>query len=239
MKNYKRLFCRNFATIPDAKSPRVIELLNHKYPTDNWTNLTPKIISRLGQNLHVQQNHPLSFVRQRIINYFYKTYLNRIGNPLFSVYDNLNPIVTTAQNFDSLLIPTDHASRAKSDCYYINQETLLRAHTTAHQSELIASGLDNFLIVGDVYRRDEIDCTHYPVFHQVDGVRLCNTKQVFKNVRDSTKLDIFEYTSSESIDKQGCHTLEAVKIMEYDLKKTLVGLTQTLFGKGNACVMNQ
>ena len=35
-------------------------------------------------------------------------------------------------------------------------------------------GLDNFLVVGDVYRRDEIDSTHYPVFHQIEGVRLVN-----------------------------------------------------------------
>ncbi|XP_011500279.1 PREDICTED: probable phenylalanine--tRNA ligase, mitochondrial [Ceratosolen solmsi marchali] len=233
IKNYNlKLFYRSLSNIPEInKSPRTIKLLNYKYSTDNWTNITPKIISHLGQNLHIAKNHPLSYVRQRIINHFYKSYLNRLGNPLFSVYDNINPIVTTVQNFDSLLIPIDHVSRAKSDCYYINQETLLRAHTTAHQAELIALGLDNFLIIGDVYRRDEIDCTHYPVFHQVDGVRLCTMEQIFKNVRDPSKLNIFEYGSNESIDKQRYHTLEAVKIMEYDLKKTLVGLVQTLFGK--------
>lgn len=49
---------------------------------------------------------------------------------------------------------------------------MLRAHTTAHTSDIIASGLDRFLSVGDVYRRDSIDRTHYPVFHQMDGTRL-------------------------------------------------------------------
>ena len=34
-------------------------------------------------------------------------------------------------------------------------------------AELISMGLDNFLVVGDVYRRDEIDSSHYPIFHQV------------------------------------------------------------------------
>ena len=33
-------------------------------------------------------------------------------------------------------------------------------------------GLDNFIVFGDVYRRDEIDSSHYPVFHQAEGVRL-------------------------------------------------------------------
>jgi phenylalanyl-tRNA synthetase alpha chain len=94
------------------------------------------------------------------------------------VYDDLDPIVSVKQNFDSLFIPTDHQSRKKSDCYYINCDYLLRAHATAHQSELIGMGLNNFLVVGDVYRRDEIDSTHYPVFHQVDAVRLCSKHEV-------------------------------------------------------------
>ena len=34
-------------------------------------------------------------------------------------------------------------------------------------AELISMGLDNFLVVGDVYRRDAIDASHYPAFHQV------------------------------------------------------------------------
>ena len=71
------------------------------------------------------------------------------------------------QNYDSLLVPADHVSRSRSDAYYVNAGTLLRAHTSAHQSELMASGLDNFLVFGDCYRRDEIDASHYPVFHQV------------------------------------------------------------------------
>lgn len=205
--------------------------MGKKYATDEWTNVTPKIISKIGCNLHVVKNHPLSHVRQRIVNYFYKAYTNRIGNPLFSVYDNLSPIVTVAQNFDSLLVPLDHPSRKKSDCYYVNQDHLLRAHTTAHQTELISSGLNNFLIVGDVYRRDEIDSTHYPVFHQVDGVRLFIGDEIFHNVKDSSCLSIFEHRGIESPDKQGCHTLESVKLMEHDLKQALVGMAQELFGK--------
>merc|ERR1719411_1896460 len=94
--------------------------------------------------------------------------------PLFSVHEDLSPIVTIEQNFDSLLVPNDHVSRAKSDSYYVNKEYMLRAHTSAHQRDLVKMGLDNFLVVGDVYRRDEIDSTHYPVFHQIEGVRLVN-----------------------------------------------------------------
>lgn len=148
-----------------------IELNNNKYESDDYYNLSPKILSKyLGRNLHLQKDHPLSLMRQRITNFFYKEYANPKGTPLFSVYDRMDPVVTVKQNFDSLLIPEDHPSRKKSDCYYINREYMLRAHCTAHQVELLRSGLNNFLIVGDVFRRDEIDSTHFPVFHQVTKI---------------------------------------------------------------------
>lgn len=210
-----------------------IEIMRQKFTCDEWTNITPKIISKIGCNLHTTQYHPLSHIRQRIVDYFYSHYKNKCGNPIFSVYDNLSPIVTVAQNFDSLLIAQDHSSRKKSDCYYINEKTLLRAHTTAHQAELVAMGLDNFLVIGDVYRRDEIDATHYPAFHQVDAVRLCTIDEVFKDVHDSETLRLFENQGKESPDKQAVHTLEAVKIMEYQLKNDLIGLARVLFGDGN------
>lgn len=78
----------------------------------------------------------------------------------------------------SLLIGKDHPSRKPTDCYYLNKDYILRGHTSAHQEELIASGLDSFIVVGDVYRRDEIDASHFPVFHQAEGVRLFSKHQV-------------------------------------------------------------
>lgn len=77
-----------------------------------------------------------------------------------------------------MLIPQDHPSRKPSDCYYLNEEYILRGHTSAHQQELISMGLDNFIVIGDVYRRDEIDSSHFPVFHQAEGVKLFTKYQV-------------------------------------------------------------
>jgi len=149
-----------------------LEVGGQRFQRDQWTNVTPKILSLVGKNLHLQEKHPLGLLKNRIVNHFYSEYIGRTGNPTFSVFDRLNPVVTIDQNFDSLLIPKNHQSRTKSDCYYVNEGHLLRAHTTAHQAELLKSGLDSFLMVGDVYRRDEIDSSHYPVFHQLDAVRL-------------------------------------------------------------------
>lgn len=213
----------------DTKNEIIVNKISFK--TDNFTNVTPKILSHLNTNLHTKKYHPLSLVRQRLVNYFYKTYVTNRGNPIFSIYDNLSPLVTIEQNFNSLLIPENHPSRAKTGCYYINQKYLLRAHTTAHQSELIQSGLNAFLIIGDVYRRDEIDKTHYPVFHQADGVYIKSRNCVFPN---DDSLQLFEKgnntTGTGREQKQACHTLEAVKLMEYDLKSALENLAKELFG---------
>jgi phenylalanyl-tRNA synthetase alpha chain len=120
---------------------------------------------------------------------------------------------------------------------------MLRGHMTAHQVDLLRSGLDNFLMVGDVYRRDEIDSTHYPVFHQLDAVRILHNDKLFKNNPD---LEIFEKnykenvnppnliaTSEKCIDqlKQSCHTIEAVKLMEYEMKNVLERMIVSIFGK--------
>ncbi|KAK0077438.1 hypothetical protein PV325_003960 [Microctonus aethiopoides] len=219
-----------YSTVPNVnKYPNELEILKQKFITDEWTNISPKIIEKLGKNLHTVKNHPLNHVRQRITDYFHSYKKN--GNPIFSIFDNISPVVNVKQNFDSLLTPKNHPSRSKSDCYYINHEMLLRAHTTAHSPELIAMGLDNFLVCGDVYRRDEIDATHYPVFHQIDGVGVRTREEVFKNVNDNEMLKLFDHTGKESDEKQAIHTLEAVKIMEHELKSYLVGLAQTLFGK--------
>lgn len=164
-----RIFSSVFFRCKSSTAPQsvsTVRLNNKDFITDEYTNVTPKIISYLNKNLHLQKGNPISIVRQRIVNYFYSSFTHG-GCPAFSVYDNLSPVVAIKQNFDDLLIPTDHPSRAKSDCYYVNKDMLLRAHMTAHQSELLRAGLDNFLMIGDVYRRDEIDATHFPVFHQV------------------------------------------------------------------------
>ena len=116
-----------------------------------------------------------------------------------------------------------HVSRSKSDSYYLNSSNMLRAHTSAHQADLMQQGLDSFLVVGDVYRRDEIDATHYPVFHQMEGVRLLGEKDL--------GCRLFE-EGRRGEEKQAFHTQEAVAGLEKDLKTCLSGLAAHLFGEG-------
>ena len=74
--------------------------------------------------------------------------------------------------------------------------------TSAHQTELLKKGYEKFLCFGDVYRRDEIDRTHYPVFHQMEGVQ--------RFLRDEEK---------------------NVEFVSNHLKKTLEGLAFHVFGR--------
>ncbi|XP_034036019.1 probable phenylalanine--tRNA ligase, mitochondrial [Thalassophryne amazonica] len=206
-----------------------VEVLGHTYPRDDFTNVTAKVLAKVGRNLHNQSHHPLWLIKERIKDHFYRTFVSRVGNPLFSIHDNLSPVVTVEQNFDSLLIPADHPSRKQGDNYYLNRITMLRAHTSAHQRELVRSGLDAFLLAGDVYRRDEIDATHYPVFHQMEGVRLFSNHELFSQVEHGEDLSLFERGGRRMSSKQETHSLEAVKLVEFNLKRTLTDLMARLF----------
>lgn len=208
-----------------------IVILGDTYTVDSCTNVTPRVTSKVGKRLHNQKSHPLNLVRRRIQNYFYANFTNRSGNPLFAVFDDISPVVTSHQNFDSLLVPPEHPSRSSSDAYYINSKYLLRSHMTAHDEELMKMGFNTFLVVGDVYRRDDIDSSHYPAFHQLDGCRLFTESEVFERVRDPTGLTIHEKNGKRTDDKQENHTIDSTKLLEYDLKQTLLGMTHKLFGK--------
>ena len=64
-----------------------------------------------------------------------------------------------------------------TDTYYVNENQVLRTHTSAHQNELLTDGYTKFLVTGDVYRKDEIDSCHYPVFHQMEGMCVYNENE--------------------------------------------------------------
>ncbi len=125
------------------------------------SNITVGITNRMNKNLHNKSNHPLEIIKLKIQSFFGES---------FYKFDTLNPVVTVMENFDKLLIPKDHPARATSDTYYVDKDSVLRTHTSAHQNELLSKGYTKFLVTGDVYRKDEIDSSHYPVFHQMEGV---------------------------------------------------------------------
>lgn len=139
-------------------------------------NIPLHIEDKIGRNLHKVKHHPLNTIQNIIVNHFQNDYVkNTLNTNNFEVkvYDDISPIVNVKQAFDDLLIPKDHVSRSPNDTYYVDDEYLLRCHTSAHQCDLMRlPNNDCFLVTGDVYRRDTIDITHFPVFHQMEGVRI-------------------------------------------------------------------
>ncbi|SJL00400.1 related to MSF1-phenylalanine--tRNA ligase alpha chain, mitochondrial [Armillaria ostoyae] len=129
---------------------------------DDITNVTPAILSKIPLRLHSKPNHPLSTLRSLIESHF----------PDYAHLSSLSPLVTPFKNFDELSFPKDHPGRAVTDSYYINKGLMLRTHTSAHEVEVFAQGKTQWLLTADVYRRDEIDGSHYPVFHQMEGARI-------------------------------------------------------------------
>ncbi|CAG5129807.1 unnamed protein product [Candidula unifasciata] len=206
-----------------------IEILGKSYETDHLTNTTPAILKKVGTNLHNTPGHPLNHICRRIETYFNSAYVRR-GNPRFSVYNRLSPVVTHEQNFDSLLVPANHVSRSPQDSYYINSEYMLRAHTSAHQRDLVRTGLDAFMVIGDVYRRDAIDSTHYPVFHQLEAVQLFSDFELFSDMPNPESMSLFEPGVRDD-NKQERHTLQTALLLEQTLKSCLEGLMRALFGQ--------
>ncbi|EOD06090.1 phenylalanine tRNA synthtetase [Emiliania huxleyi CCMP1516] len=187
------------------------------YRTGN--NVTPYIANLVGRDLHKTADHPIGIIKQKIEDYF-----ATIDGVKFEIADAMDPLVSAQQCFDDLLIPEDHPGRLPSDTYYVSrpggreasssEDLLLRTHTSAHQSTLMRKGYEAFLCTGDVYRRDEIDASHFPAFHQMEGVRLFDPALVGEG----------EMSREEWLASDGC------KLVADDLKRTLEGLCDALFG---------
>ncbi|MDA3792067.1 MAG: phenylalanine--tRNA ligase subunit alpha [Elusimicrobia bacterium] len=82
-------------------------------------------------------------------------------------------IETAYHNFTALNIPKDHAARDMHDTFYLDKEkNLLRTHTSPVQVRVMENNDPPYNIIapGKCYRRDTIDASHSPVFHQVEGL---------------------------------------------------------------------
>lgn len=106
---------------------------------------------------------PINIVSQEVIDFFRKLNFTVVGG---------NEVTSVKYNFDNLNVPKDHPGRQTSESLYIDQNTMLRAHTTAGTAEQIL--LHNkskdlrVLTVGNVYRNDDDDLSHSHQFNQID-----------------------------------------------------------------------
>lgn len=187
------------------------------------SNVPASVAQKVGRNLHLQQNHPLNIIKSIIEDHFKEVQRNAAAEGKtadFRFFDDMSPVVTTKACFDDLLTPQDHVSRSLSDTYYVcpgDRQLVLRTHTSAHQNELMKAGHRSFLASGDVYRRDEIDSSHYPCFHQMEGVHVFDPEELPGFANGSAPFDP--------------RSSEAVLHCEQHLKHTLEGLVRKLFGE--------
>ena len=75
-------------------------------------------------------------------------------------------------NFEALNIPADHPAKDEQDTFYINSDILLRTQTSSTQIHEMEKGKLPIKMIapGRVFRADEVDATHSPSFHQVEGL---------------------------------------------------------------------
>lgn len=81
-------------------------------------------------------------------------------------------IESVKNNFDMLNSPENHPSRDYTDTFYINEDTLLRTHTSPVQIRTMLSQEPPIRMVsaGRTFRFDDVDDTHSPMFHQIEGL---------------------------------------------------------------------
>ena len=75
-------------------------------------------------------------------------------------------------NFEKLNIPADHPAKDEQDTFYINKDIVLRTQTSPVQARVMEEGRLPIRMIspGRVFRSDEVDATHSPSFHQIEGL---------------------------------------------------------------------
>lgn len=108
----------------------------------------------------------------------YKHPLNRVLDEIKDIFLGMGyriaegpEVDTVYHNFDALNSPKDHPSRSMSDTFYITEDILLRCHTSTMQIRTMKSNKPpmRYISTGRCFRYDDVDATHSPMFHQVEG----------------------------------------------------------------------
>ena len=107
--------------------------------------------------------HPLTQMRRRIEDIF-------VGMG-YEIFDG-REVDTVYYNFEALNTPEAHPSRDPQDTFYLDERSVLRTHTSPSQIRAMERHPPPVYVasLGRVYRRDTIDATHTPIFHQVEAL---------------------------------------------------------------------
>ena len=123
--------------------------------------------------------HPLNIVLADLIDIFQSMGFDVVDGP---------EVETDHYCFEALNVPKDHPARDMQDTFYLGENLLLRTQTSAAQIRTMEQRKPPIRIIcpGRVFRADEVDATHSPVFHQVEGlvvdknITMCDLKGVLE-----------------------------------------------------------
>ncbi len=109
--------------------------------------------------------HPLEKMKFQICSVFASMGYDVLSGP---------EVETDYYNFEMLNIPKNHSARDMQDTFYIDEEHLLRTHTSPMQIRVMSNNVEKgpirIISPGKVYRRDEDDATHSHQFMQIEGL---------------------------------------------------------------------
>ena len=121
--------------------------------------------------------------------------INKVANDLIDIFQSMGfdvvdgpEVETDYYNFEALNVPADHPARDMQDTFFLNPTLLLRSQTSATQIRTMENRQPPIKMVcpGRVFRADEVDATHSPVFHQMEGlvvdkgITMCDLKGVLE-----------------------------------------------------------
>lgn len=107
--------------------------------------------------------HPVTLVQDQLLRVFTGMGFDVVEGP---------EVELDMFNFELLNLPKNHPARDAQDTFYVEDNIVLRTHTSPVQARTMLSRKPPIRIVcpGRVYRADEVDATHSPVFHQMEGL---------------------------------------------------------------------
>lgn len=121
--------------------------------------------------------------------------LNHVVNDMIDIFQSMGfdvvdgpEVETDHYIFECLNVPADHPARDMQDTFYLGENLLLRTQTSAAQIRTMETRKPPIRVIcpGRVYRADEVDATHSPVFHQLEGlvvdkgITMCDLKGVLE-----------------------------------------------------------
>jgi phenylalanyl-tRNA synthetase alpha chain len=166
-----------------------VEELKRQFSSDNSQ---PKLndLSRPGEPIQIGSRHPISIVKNRIVEIF-----SNIG---FTISEGPE-IEDDWHNFSALNLPEHHPARDMQDTFFVNKDPdfLLRTHTSSVQVRFMENNKPPIRTIspGRVYRNEAISARSHCFFHQIEG--LC----IDKNVSFADLKQTLEYFTTQLFGK--------------------------------------